>query len=152
MQKEITYPPVTLITPEVPMSPSVHGGRAKCLQRLIRLEMPVPITVALSFAAVRAVAALAGAVGRNGRQDRRDSRHVIDETHVVVPFIIDLERFDAVADGMVRKGLEVGSPVRIDGPIEIAKTSHLFQKLLSRFAFFRFGRPVNHDHSGPFFH
>ena len=56
MQKEITYPPVTLITPEAPMSPSVHGGRAKCLQRLIRLDMPVPTTVALSFGAVQAIA------------------------------------------------------------------------------------------------
>ena len=56
MQKENTYPPITLITPEAPMSPSVHGGRAKCLQRLIRLEMPVPTTVALSFGAVQAIA------------------------------------------------------------------------------------------------
>jgi len=38
------------------MSASVHGGRAKCLQRLVRLEMPVPTTVALSFDAVRATA------------------------------------------------------------------------------------------------
>ncbi|MCF7700972.1 pyruvate, phosphate dikinase [Loktanella sp. M215] len=34
------------------MSPSMHGGRAKCLQRLIRLDMPVPTTLALSFPAV----------------------------------------------------------------------------------------------------
>ncbi|MBW7921109.1 MAG: pyruvate, phosphate dikinase [Rubellimicrobium sp.] len=39
------------------MSSAVHGGRAKCLQRLVRLEMPVPVTVALSFATVRAIAA-----------------------------------------------------------------------------------------------
>ncbi|WP_191090078.1 putative PEP-binding protein [Histidinibacterium aquaticum] len=39
------------------MSAEVHGGRAKCLQRLIRLEMPVPQTVALSFHAVRRIAA-----------------------------------------------------------------------------------------------
>lgn len=38
------------------MSPVVHGGRAKCLQRLIRLEMPVPTTVALSFDAVHQIA------------------------------------------------------------------------------------------------
>ncbi|MFC5566139.1 putative PEP-binding protein [Rubellimicrobium aerolatum] len=38
------------------MSAGVHGGRAKCLQRLIRLEMPVPLTVALSFDAVRDIA------------------------------------------------------------------------------------------------
>lgn len=38
------------------MSPAVHGGRAKCLQRLVRLDMPVPRTVALSFEAVHAIA------------------------------------------------------------------------------------------------
>ncbi|WP_090199243.1 putative PEP-binding protein [Yoonia tamlensis] len=48
--------PLTLITPTAPMSAGVHGGRAKCLQRLIRLEMPVPTTVALSFGAVNGIA------------------------------------------------------------------------------------------------
>ncbi len=38
------------------MSGEVHGGRAKCLQRLVRLDMPVPLTVALSFDAVHAAA------------------------------------------------------------------------------------------------
>ncbi|MDO7630185.1 MAG: pyruvate, phosphate dikinase, partial [Loktanella sp.] len=38
------------------MNPVVHGGRAKCLQRLVRLDMPVPTTVALSFAAVYDIA------------------------------------------------------------------------------------------------
>ena len=38
------------------MKASVHGGRAKCLQRLVRLGMPVPVTVALSFDAVHAAA------------------------------------------------------------------------------------------------
>ncbi|KJZ20492.1 putative PEP-binding protein [Loktanella sp. S4079] len=48
--------PLTLITPTAAMSADVHGGRAKCLQRLIRLDMPVPVTVALSFDAVRGIA------------------------------------------------------------------------------------------------
>ncbi len=38
------------------MHGSVHGGRAKCLQRLIRLGMPVPVTMALSFDAVHDIA------------------------------------------------------------------------------------------------
>jgi len=50
-------PAFTLITPTARMSAAVHGGRAKCLQRLVRLEMPVPVTVALTFDAVRAIAA-----------------------------------------------------------------------------------------------
>ena len=33
-----------------------HGKRAKCLQRLIRLGLPVPLSVALSFDTVRDLA------------------------------------------------------------------------------------------------
>lgn len=49
-------PDVTLITPTSPMSTPTHGGRAKCLQRLVRLDLPVPRTVALSFEAVHQIA------------------------------------------------------------------------------------------------
>ena len=55
MQNNSSY--ITLITPDAPMSPDTHGGRAKCLQRLVRMEMPVPTTVALSFEAVHNIAA-----------------------------------------------------------------------------------------------
>ncbi len=47
---------VTLITPEAPVATPTHGGRAKCLQRLVRLDLPVPRTVALSFDTVHAIA------------------------------------------------------------------------------------------------
>ena len=57
MQQQTEIAPLTLITPTAPMSAQVHGGRAKCLQRLIRLDLPVPITVALSFGAMRDIAA-----------------------------------------------------------------------------------------------
>ncbi len=50
-------PHITLITPDAPMSAASHGGRAKCLQRLVRLDLPVPATVALSFDAVHGLAA-----------------------------------------------------------------------------------------------
>ncbi len=56
MQNKFKCEPVTLITPTALMSPVVHGGRAKCLQRLVRLDMPVPVTVALSFDAVHQIA------------------------------------------------------------------------------------------------
>ncbi|MEM6307077.1 MAG: putative PEP-binding protein, partial [Pseudomonadota bacterium] len=52
VQKSRDYDPIILITPTTPMAATAYGGRAKCLQRLIRLDMPVPRTVALSFAAV----------------------------------------------------------------------------------------------------
>ncbi|PRY91292.1 pyruvate,orthophosphate dikinase [Donghicola tyrosinivorans] len=48
---------ITLITPTAPMAVATHGGRAKCLQRLVRMELPVPLTVALSFRAVKEIAA-----------------------------------------------------------------------------------------------
>jgi pyruvate,orthophosphate dikinase len=45
-----------LITPTAAIERSVHGTRAKCLQRLVRLGMPVPDTVALPTSMVRAIA------------------------------------------------------------------------------------------------
>ncbi len=49
-------PQTTLITSNAPIAAETHGGRAKCLQRLVRLDMPVPRTVALSFDAVHRIA------------------------------------------------------------------------------------------------
>ena len=57
MQKLMDFKDFAEITPSAPIARDTHGWRAQCLQRLIRLEMPVPKTVALSFAAVRAIAA-----------------------------------------------------------------------------------------------
>ena len=50
-------PNITLITPTAPVATASHGGRAKCLQRLVRLDLPVPVTVALSFDEVHRIAA-----------------------------------------------------------------------------------------------
>ncbi len=44
------------VTPSAQISALVHGWRAKCLQRLIRMELPVPLTVSLPAATVRAIA------------------------------------------------------------------------------------------------
>ncbi|MEO9572510.1 MAG: putative PEP-binding protein [Tateyamaria sp.] len=49
-------PNTTLVTPIAPITTATHGGRAKCLQRLARLELPVPTTVALSFDSVHKIA------------------------------------------------------------------------------------------------
>ena len=56
MQK---IPPLdyTEVTQTAAISTQAHGWRAKCLQRLVRLEMPVPKTVALPAQTVRAIAA-----------------------------------------------------------------------------------------------
>ena len=56
MQQHFEISPFIEITPTADVSVDLHGGRAKCLQRLVRLDLPVPKTVALSFPAVRAIA------------------------------------------------------------------------------------------------
>ncbi|RVT87042.1 pyruvate, phosphate dikinase [Rhodobacteraceae bacterium CCMM004] len=48
---------VTEITPDAPISGRQHGSRAKCLQRLIRMGLPVPQTLALDVGTVRGIAA-----------------------------------------------------------------------------------------------
>ncbi|SHI68192.1 pyruvate phosphate dikinase [Shimia gijangensis] len=55
MQQE--HPDITFITDTAPVATATHGGRAKCLQRLVRLDLPVPRTVALSFDEVHRIAA-----------------------------------------------------------------------------------------------
>ncbi|TYB91190.1 putative PEP-binding protein [Oceaniovalibus sp. ACAM 378] len=56
VQKHADIAAFTPITPTAPITESVHGGRAKCLQRLLRMHLPVPETVALSFETVRRIA------------------------------------------------------------------------------------------------
>ena len=45
------------ITPSAKIATEGHGWRAKCLQRLVRLDLPVPKSVALPASTVRAIAA-----------------------------------------------------------------------------------------------
>ena len=45
------------ITPSAGIQTARHGWRAKCLQRLIRMELPVPASFAITADAVRAIAA-----------------------------------------------------------------------------------------------
>ncbi|KEJ90032.1 Pyruvate phosphate dikinase [Sulfitobacter donghicola DSW-25 = KCTC 12864 = JCM 14565] len=49
-------PNTTYVTQTAPIATETHGGRAKCLQRLVRLDLPVPATVALSFTTVGNIA------------------------------------------------------------------------------------------------
>lgn len=56
MQQDVTPLDFTRIKRVAPIAVSTHGGRAKCLQRLVRLDLPVPLTVALGFDAVHQLA------------------------------------------------------------------------------------------------
>ncbi len=57
MQKHDLAPAFDLVTTHAPIRAESHGGRAKCLQRLLRLDLPVPRTVALPFRTVHRIAA-----------------------------------------------------------------------------------------------
>ena len=57
MQKHNREAEFVVITPSADVENARHGGRAKCLQRLLRLNMPVPTTAALPFDMVRRIAA-----------------------------------------------------------------------------------------------
>jgi len=56
VQKHDPQPDFTLVTPTALIQSVTHGWRAKCLQRLIRLDMPVPKTVALPATSVKSIA------------------------------------------------------------------------------------------------
>ncbi len=57
MQKHTDFAEFTEASPSAEITVARHGWRAKCLQRLIRLDLPVPRTVALPCETVRAIAA-----------------------------------------------------------------------------------------------
>ena len=57
MQKNLQVSDFTELTPTADIRAADHGWRAKCLQRLIRLNLPVPETVALPAQTVRSIAA-----------------------------------------------------------------------------------------------
>ena len=56
MQKHDPIPDYAVITQAAAITAAAHGWRAKCLQRLVRLDLPVPATVALPATSVRAIA------------------------------------------------------------------------------------------------
>jgi pyruvate,orthophosphate dikinase len=57
VQKHQGFADHTEITPSAAIETPRHGWRAKCLQRLIRLDLPVPKVIALPCDTVRAIAA-----------------------------------------------------------------------------------------------
>jgi pyruvate,orthophosphate dikinase len=56
LQKQIGQGLFTRVTANADIAANTHGSRAKCLQRLIRLDLPVPPTVAISFSGVSHIA------------------------------------------------------------------------------------------------
>ena len=56
-QKPETPLEFSVITTDAAIATPTHGWRAKCLQRLVRIDLPVPLTVALPSTTVRAIAA-----------------------------------------------------------------------------------------------
>jgi pyruvate,orthophosphate dikinase len=56
VQKRFENEDFVVIDESTVLAANTHGGRAKCLQRLLRLNLPVPLTVALPFSSVRKLA------------------------------------------------------------------------------------------------
>ena len=67
MNRVLDHSELIEITPLAGVSVTAHGWRAKCLQRLVRMDFPVPASFAISADAVRAMAQgatpLAGRLG-----------------------------------------------------------------------------------------
>jgi pyruvate, orthophosphate dikinase len=57
VQKHDPIPEFAQVSPSAAIATATHGWRAKCLQRLVRLDLPVPKSVALPAGTVRAIAA-----------------------------------------------------------------------------------------------
>jgi pyruvate,orthophosphate dikinase len=60
VQKHDPIPEFAEITPSARIAAAEHGWRAKCLQRLVRLDLPVPKSVALPVWAVKSIASGSG--------------------------------------------------------------------------------------------
>ncbi len=56
MQQHQSFADWAEITPTAKIGRDSHGWRAKCLQRLVRLNLPVPMSLGLSFTTVHAIA------------------------------------------------------------------------------------------------
>ena len=56
MDQAPTPAPIVEIAPAAAVDTVTHGWRAKCLQRLIRMDPPVPRSFAIPAATVRAIA------------------------------------------------------------------------------------------------
>jgi len=72
----LTLVDYTEITSSAPITLRSHGWRAKCLQRLVRLDLPVPRTIALSFDAVRAIGA-GQVLNMNGLMSKFDAGQLL---------------------------------------------------------------------------
>jgi hypothetical protein len=68
------------------------------------------------IAAVGAVRSVQGLLGWNRRKDGSDVLHAFGKSHVVVPFVANLEGMDPAGDGMHGELREFGVPMRIHAP------------------------------------
>ena len=84
-------------------------------------------------------------------QDGSESGPVLHEAHVIIPFVIHAEGLDAIPDRVFLR-LEIGLPMRIDRPVQIAESTHPLEKPITGRALHRLGRPMNHDDAGSLFH
>ena len=79
---------------------------------------------------VRAIGPLPCVIGRNGRQDRRHACHRLAKSHVVIPFVVRLERLHSPRDRVPLGDLSLRQrPVRVHRPVWLEVAAHPIEKL-----------------------
>ncbi len=90
-------------------------------------------------------------IGEQGREDRRYAFHLGPKPHVVVPFVVDLERLDAIGNRVLGQLAEIAIPVRIDRPIGFEVAADPIQEASPRRPLRDFDGVVNTNNTDAFF-
>ena len=98
------------------------------------------------------VFAVHGALGRNGGQNGRNPLHVIAESHVKIPLIMNREGLHAARDRMMRKLFILGSPGRVHRPIDLKSAAYPIEKFFFAFLFGRLDGVMNANQTDAFVH
>jgi pyruvate,orthophosphate dikinase len=121
-------PDFTEITPEAEVATARHGNRAKCLQRLVRLGLPVPRTVALPFDTVRRIAQGGGL----------DLDHLIG-LFEAAPLLLSVRSSSEAADwggpgAMLNVGMNDAAHARLTDSLGPEAADALYLRLIRTFA------------------
>ena len=125
---------------------NVGPGDMLCLAGLHLIQDGVIPVMRFGFFAIPA--ASDGFHIGQGRQHRRDPLHVLNEAHVIVPLVVDLERLDAARGFMLGNFLDLGGPVGVDRPERLEIASHPFEVGVALHALVDFDAVVDGHEAG----
>ena len=136
----------------------VAAGEAEAATAAVALARPrdmlreASARTDMGVVAVWTILALQGRGRRDGREERGHSLHVRTKAHVVVPLVIDGEGLDAARDWMIWQGLELGRPVRVDGPPGLEVTARPLEHVVAWLTLGHLDRVVDADQSDALVH